>query len=168
MDVSEEMIKILERIGLNPVQINNFIEQKISPDIVSCLSLYEFQCLGVTDKSDIMKLRVECVAYKRINATEYRGRCDISKQTIEHLLESGFHIADASKVLSVSESTLYRKMRQFNISKLVFTEISDSQLDEIVTDTLQDFPNSGEKMLWKVLQGKGIKVFEMYIAELNI
>jgi hypothetical protein len=59
-------------------------------------------------------------------------------------------------------------MRQFNISKLVFTEISDSQLDEIVTDTLQDFPNSGEKMLWKVLQGKGIKVFEMYIAELNI
>ncbi|KAL4234771.1 hypothetical protein ACF0H5_006413 [Mactra antiquata] len=36
--------------------------------------------------------------------------------------------------------------------------MSESQLDEIVTETLQDFPHSGEKILWEVLRGKGIKV----------
>ena len=158
MDASENMEYILEKVGLNPGQINSFIEQKISPDIVCCLSLYEFQCLGVTDSSEIMKLRIECVTYKRTNSFERQGRCDISKKKIEDLLEAGFSISDASKMLLVSESTIYRKMRQFNISKQVFMDILDNQLDGIVTKTLEDFPHSGEKMLLKVLQGKGIKV----------
>ena len=148
------MIEILEKVGLNAGQISSFIEQKISPDIVSYLSLNEFHCLGVTDRSEITKLRIECVTYKRSNAIEYQDRNDISKEKIEHLLESGFSIADTSKTPLISESTLYRKMRQFNISKQVFTVLSDNQLDHIVIKTLKDFPNSGEKMFEESSAGK--------------
>jgi transposase-like protein len=163
MEPNNQMIKILEKVGLTLGQINLFIEQKISPDIVPCLSLYEFQCLGVRDRSEIMKLRMECVIYRRTNFEERQSKFDIPKQMISGLLESGFSITDASKMLSVSESTLYRKMRHYSISKRNFTEISDTQLDGIVTEMLEEFPHSGEAMLWKLLYEKGIKVIKEFV-----
>lgn len=164
MESNGEMVEILEKNGLSASQINLFKEHKISPDIVTYLSLYEFQCLGVTDRNDIMKLRLACVTYGRPKNAERNGRFDIPKLTLESLLESGFSIADVSQILCVSESTLYRKMRQYNISKLVFTDVSNNQLDTVVAEMLTEFPHCGEAMLRKLLNEKGIKVIIIHFT----
>ncbi|KAH3782598.1 hypothetical protein DPMN_160515 [Dreissena polymorpha] len=55
---------ILERLGVEEGVIRRFRKEKITPDIISLMSLYDFNCLGVNDKTTIMKLRVECVCYR--------------------------------------------------------------------------------------------------------
>ena len=61
-------------------------------------------------------------------------------------------------MLSVSESTIYRRMRSYGLSKLDFSEISDQQLDNNVSQIANDFPFCGESMIKQLLRGKGIKV----------
>ena len=46
-----------------------------------------------------------------------------------NLLHEGFTIREISTMLTVSESTIYRRMRQFGLSKFEFTDISDKGLD---------------------------------------
>ena len=77
---------------------------------------------------------------------------------LENLLDEGFSINEISTLLSISESTVYRRMRTFGLSKLAFSEISDDDLDRAVNHICQDFPRCGENMLKQILSGKGIKV----------
>ena len=44
-----------------------------------------------------------------------------------------FTIAEIARLLCVSESTVYRRMREYNSSKLAFTDISDQELDHKVS-----------------------------------
>ena len=58
-----KMEQILIYIGIREL-IPQFEKESISPNIVNKLSLYEMQCLELTDRSAIiMKLRTECVKY---------------------------------------------------------------------------------------------------------
>ncbi|XP_052281363.1 uncharacterized protein LOC127878877 [Dreissena polymorpha] len=77
---------------------------------------------------------------------------------IETLFEAGYSVKDTSIALGVSESTLFRKMGQFGLSKLAFTEIDEEELNIVVATTITEFPRCGEEMLRKVLLQKGIKV----------
>ena len=88
---------------------------------------------------------------------------EISSAMAESLFEAGYSVKDASLALGVSESTLYRKMRQHGISKHVFNDLDDSELDEAVFKTITEFPRCGEEMLRKVLLQKDIKVWPIYI-----
>ncbi|XP_060565008.1 uncharacterized protein LOC132724202 [Ruditapes philippinarum] len=152
------MEEILVKCGFGTYQIRLFREQKITPDIVPLLSLYDFKCLGVTERYEIMKLRVECVTFGRhINKPVQRG-FKIPKITIESLLESGFSIVNISQLLGVSESTIYRNMRRHGISKYAFTSIEDHQLDVVMAKILEEFPRCGEMMLRNLLGEKGIKI----------
>ena len=56
------MSVILENLHLD-CHIEKFREEKITPDIVCHLSLYEFNKLGINNVSDVMALRVECTKY---------------------------------------------------------------------------------------------------------
>ncbi|KAH3711726.1 hypothetical protein DPMN_071398 [Dreissena polymorpha] len=60
-----DMDLIHEQIGVEEV-IRHFRQEKITPDILSLMSLYDFKCLDVNDKTAIMKLRVECICYRSI------------------------------------------------------------------------------------------------------
>ena len=83
---------------------------------------------------------------------------EIPKDVLENLLDEGFSINEISTLLSISESTVYRRLRTFGLSKLAFSEISDDDLDRVVNKICQDFPRCGENMLKQILNGKGIKV----------
>ena len=56
------MSNVLKHVKLDSY-LGIFGEQKISPDIVCKLSMYDFQCLGIVNRSDIMRLRIECVKF---------------------------------------------------------------------------------------------------------
>ena len=73
-------------------------------------------------------------------------------------MEAWFSVLDMSRILSVSESTVYRRMRTYNITKRCYTDIDDEQLDLVLGKILSEFPRCGEQMLRCLLEGKGIKV----------
>ena len=54
-EAEEHMYVILTKLGLKDC-IDKFIEEKITPDIISYLSLTEFEQLGITDPTDFMEI----------------------------------------------------------------------------------------------------------------
>ena len=153
---------ILEKLCLGSLT-QQFSNQKVTPDIVCMLSLCEFHQLGVNTSSEIMALRMECTRYgcvkpvkKRIHG-EY-AKFEIPKEILENFLDEDFLVSEIATMLSVSESTIYGRMRSYGLSKLDFSEITDQQLDTKVSKIVQDFPFCGENMIKQLLLGKGIKV----------
>ncbi|KAH3820150.1 hypothetical protein DPMN_121894 [Dreissena polymorpha] len=71
--------------------------------------------LGIIHSSDIMKLRVECLKFGGQNLPfqkQNEPKFEISKDVLEGLIEAGFSVLDMSRLLSVSERTVYLKNEQ--------------------------------------------------------
>ena len=127
------MYQVLEKLKLGCF-IDKFKEQKISPDIICKLSLQEFAMLGINNQQDIMALQIACSTYgEKLPAMLYSfygaHQFLIPKSVLECWLDEDFTITEISRLLSVSESTVYRRMREYGLSKLQFTDISDQDLD---------------------------------------
>ena len=156
------MEAILGKLGLER-STHIFEVEKISLDIFCKLSIYEMNCLGVMNRSDIMNLRTECLNYGCLQPTKMKSigagpQFMISKTVLENLLETGFQIKEIAKLLFVSESTVYRRMRVFSLRKLEFSTIDDFQLTSIVKEIVEEFPSCGEVMLNQILKQRDIKV----------
>ena len=105
------MEEILQKVGLGRV-VQTFTREKITPDIIGKLSLYEFESLGVKDRTEMMRLRVECSVHGTSHRPEkINKKFEIPVDVLENLLEADFRIMDICQVLSVSESTVYRQLR---------------------------------------------------------
>lgn len=154
---------ILQKLRLDHFE-ERFTSEKITPDLVCKLSLNDFKELGIQNHSDIMSIRVECVKCglsepPTRTRNEYGAlQFNIPKLLLEGYLEQDFTIAEIAKLLSVSESTLYRRMRKFGLCKNEFSVITDGDLDEQIAKIGQEFPHCGESMVKQILIGKGIKV----------
>lgn len=150
--------------------IEKFESEKITPDIVSKLSLHELEILGVNSRSDMMALRVECSKYGQQAPRKSQGTCGapiflIPKCVLENFLEEGFTIKEMSMILSVSESTVYRRMSRYGLSKFEFADISDQELDLEVENIAKEFPYCGENLIKQLLFEKGVKVQRMRIRD---
>lgn len=82
----------------------------------------------------MMSLRIECTKFGGEAPKKIEGTCGapiffIPKSVQGNLLQEGFTIKEISTILAVSESTIYRRMRQYGLSKFEFTDISDKDLD---------------------------------------
>ena len=138
--------------------------EKITPDLVGKLSLNEFKKLGVRNRDDIMALRVECSKYGPVKPQRRKlNQCrapqfDIPRAVLECYIDQNFKISETGKILCVSESTIYRRMRQFGLSKVDFSDIPDEHLDRNIKEITLEFPHSGEGLLKQVLLMRNIKV----------
>ena len=155
------MSSVLRKLNLDNL-ISRFKEEKISPDIVCKLSLLELKELGLQSHSDIMALRIACVTFGAEQPSKIARACgpptfDIPKSVLECYLEEDFTISEIASMMSVSESTIYRRMRLYGQSKLEFCDISDEELDHYVEETTKEFPRCGELLLKQLLYGKGSK-----------
>lgn len=80
-------------------------------------------------------------------------------------------MTEISVVLSVSESTVYRRMnsyRTYGISKFDFADISDQELDVHVENVSKEFPYCGENLIKQMLYVKGIKVHRVDNCSVNL
>ena len=166
---SLHMSSILTKLNMEYLT-ENFILEKITPNIVGLLSSHELQCLGVQSRNDMVLLRNECVNYGRQPPNKiYNGAgaptYDLPKDVIEELLLDGFSIKEISMLLSVSERTVYRRMASYGLRKHVFSDISDLELDEVVGQLTKDFPNCGENMIGQFLRGKDVTVQRCRLRE---
>ena len=140
-----------------------FENEKITPDIIGSLSTYEMEYLGLTCRNRMMALRTECVKYggkhpEKITHSVGAPSYDIPKNVVEDLLADGFSIKEVALLLSVSESTIYRRMSIYGLRKQEFSLISDEELDTKVEKITKEFPSCGENMIRHILLDGGIAV----------
>ncbi|KAK3088459.1 hypothetical protein FSP39_019451 [Pinctada imbricata] len=156
------MQEILKRHGFEHL-FHKFKHQKISPDILCQLSSYEMEELGVQNRSDMMNLRIDCSKYGTSKPIKVLGNgglkeFNIPKSILENLLDIGFKISEISKLLSVSERTVYRRMTVYDLSKTSFSAIEDDVLDTNLIKVISDFPRCGESFLRIMLKRNGISI----------
>lgn len=156
------METVLRKLGMETF-ISKFLKEKIHPGIVGKLSKYELTSLGLTNAADMMKLRVECIKYGNEeivgSGTSFKKEYNISESILEHLIEANFSVKDMAKLLSISESTLYRRMRVYGIGIRTYSDIDDDDLDKSMSQLVQEFPKCGELMLRNLLFVRGVKVY---------
>ncbi|KAJ7386861.1 hypothetical protein OS493_006894 [Desmophyllum pertusum] len=168
-DKTELMVSILKRHKLENL-IEVFQEEKITPDVIPLLSVCEMNQLGVNNRADMMNLRVECAIYGRRKPQRKRLRSgapefNIPKSVLENHLEEGFMIKEIASMLTVSESTIYRRMQSYGLSSQDFSDISNGELDRHITELSKEFPFCGEGMMKFLLQERGIKVQRMRLRD---
>ena len=140
-----------------------FENEKITPDFIGSLSSYEMKYLGITCRDRMMALRTECVKYggkhpEKITHSVGAPSYDIPGNVVEDLLADEFSIKEVAMLLSVSESTIYRRMSIYGLRKQEFSLISDEELDTKVEKITKEFPSCGENMIRHILLDGGIVV----------
>ena len=87
-----------------------------------------------------------------------RPRIDVSEDDILALSQLNYSWSKIADVLGISRCTLYRRLGEFDIDPNKYTDISQSELDEMLKSIKIESPNCGEIMLQGLLLHKGIKV----------
>ena len=108
-----ELRNILSDLGLSNY-IPSFEREKITTDLVPKLSLQEFQVLGISNRRDMMNLRIKCSTFNTLAPNIVTGEAgapkfDIPKEILSNLLDEDFTIKEISRLLGVSERTTYRR-----------------------------------------------------------
>ena len=162
---------ILKKLDLG-ILIEIFAIENVTSDIISTLSLAEFEQLGITDHSIIMRLRVECSVYGSIQPQRFQGNTRgtpkfyVPKRILKGFIDDGFLILEISNLLSISERTVYRRMSEYGLSKRKFTDISESDLNMEVLKAIKELPSSGEVMLREqLLREKGLNITRSSLRE---
>ena len=100
--------------------------------------------------------------------TGIRGRPKfyIPREQLEYFIKYGFKATDISKMLCVCDKTVYRRLEEYGISmRMNYTQITEPELDDVIRNILQEFPNSGYKSLRGHLLARGLKVQERRLRE---
>ena len=80
-------------------------------------------------------------------------------------IEFGFKASQIATVLGVSEATIRRRYRVFEISSRSYTDISDDELDNKIKSIKGDLHQSGYKMVTGILRANGIFVQNRRVLE---
>ncbi|KAH3895650.1 hypothetical protein DPMN_019815 [Dreissena polymorpha] len=163
------MNEILNKLGLSGV-CETFEREKITPDIVSKLSAHEMEMLDISNRTDMMRLRIEsnkhgCFKPSKDASLGGAPQLNIPKTVLENLVENGFKSIDIARLLAVSERTVYRRMMRYGLSKQSFSTLTDDNLDEHVTEVIKEFPFCGENMIMQLLRQKGINIQRYRLRE---
>jgi hypothetical protein len=128
------------------------------------MSLYDMRSVGLSDRTEIMKLRTACISFETLKPTCIPGQFggapsyEIPNEHLEGLNSIGFTISEIAQLLGVSERTVYRRMCAFGLKKMQFSDVGEKELSDIVKQTIKDFPKCGERMLLEILRQKDIIV----------
>ncbi len=88
-----------------------------------------------------------------------RPMFDIPKATLVTLNESGFKWTTIAKMFGVSRSTITIRVRDFGIqNSATYSNISDAQLKQMVSDIHESYPHAGCSLMRSLLLGRGAKV----------
>ena len=192
MDVSAEVAAVLRRVlrDLLPILENR---ESTSIDSYECLvtrievlhrqlNQLSYHYPGGQTLIDIVKQLGELLQclydlLSDLPATDYqaattvrdgpgRPRYAILEEHILHLVNSGFTCLQISQMLGVSLRTVRRRMEGFNIRVSdTYSTLSDTELDRLITDIQNDFPNSGYTMMAGHLLARGHRVQQIRIRE---
>ncbi|KAF6721551.1 hypothetical protein FQA47_002195 [Oryzias melastigma] len=89
-----------------------------------------------------------------------RGRptFSITEAQLRFLLSCGFRLRQMAEILNVSVRTLRRRMRSYNLSTRIFSQISDAELDAVTAYMVGDNEQVGSRAVRARLHSLGIQI----------
>ena len=95
-----------------------------------------------------------------------RPRYDIPEEHLEYLLNIGFSCPGIADVLGVSLSTVRRRMTEFGLSvTALYSKITDYELDTLVREIMEEYPNCGYCLMHGHLLHRGHRVIQARIRD---
>ena len=87
-------------------------------------------------------------------------------EQLQYFIDNGFTATDMSTMLGVSKSTLQRRLREFNlIAAPRYADLSNNDLDNLVSEVQREFPNAGYRRIDGQLRQRGILVQQHRLRE---
>ena len=85
----------------------------------------------------------------------------IPAETLEFFCANNFKVKDMASMLGVSKRTIERRLADYNIKvRNTYSDISDSELDEMVKRIVQEYPNIGYRTVSSMMMAEGHRVQE--------
>ena len=108
----------------------------------------------------------ECYTPQLLTHGIGRPKLNVTQEQLEHLLALGFSDPNIANVLGVSLSTVRRRMSEYGLSvRALYSVISDQDLDRVVAEIKEDFPNCGYRLMKGHLLHRGYRVTQVRIRE---
>lgn len=84
-----------------------------------------------------------------------RPSIDIHEEQLHYLLANGFKVTDVANMFGCSWHTIQRKMKMFGIGFKFFSSISDTDLDQCVSEIVGRLPSCGIRCVRSMLCADG-------------
>ena len=95
-----------------------------------------------------------------------RPRFHITEEQLAHLLQLNFSCATIATMFGVSLRTIRRRMNEYNLSaRACYSSIEETDLDHVVRELKEEFPNSGYRIMDGLLRQRGIRVKQFQLRE---
>ena len=95
-----------------------------------------------------------------------RPRFHITEEQLAHLLQLNFSCATIATMFGVSLRTVRRHMNKYNLSaRACYSSIEETELDHVVRELKEEFPNSGYRIMDGLLRQCGICVKQFQLRE---
>ena len=95
-----------------------------------------------------------------------RPSFEIPCEQLSYLIENHFSVPQIATMLRVSIRTIRRRMSEFGLSiRAQYSDISDSDLDQIVREIQQQFPTCGNRQMQGHLLARGYRIQQIRIRE---
>lgn len=114
--------------------------------------------------SNYLSQRVIPPLFNDIAVTELRGnvgrpQITIERQTLLDMLSTGLPLTSLSDLHGISRSTLYRRMKDNNLSvRKCYSDITDDELDQKVRSIKARMPHAGYRLTKGALQALGYRI----------
>lgn len=118
----------------------------------------------VYDHNDCTIPAVAVVPFKLLH-TGGRPKMMINVEHVELLRSVGFTWQEVADAVQVSRTTLWRRLKEMNVSTSRYSDISEEDLDHLIRGLQQEFPNCGQVMINSLLQQRGIFLQRYRIRE---
>ena len=94
-----------------------------------------------------------------LDGTIGRPKFDIQRCQLEFLIQTRFSVPQIANLVGVSVSTVRRRMTDYNLSiRSTYCSLNDGELDLLVADIQQQFPNAGNRQMYGHLWSRGVRV----------
>lgn len=94
-----------------------------------------------------------------------RPRILLSVETVELLRSCGYTWKQVAGALQVGRSTLWRHLKDSGYEVKTYTDISDDELDSVLTRIQRENPNCGQQLMLGYLRDQGIHVQRYRLRE---
>ncbi|XP_044167224.1 uncharacterized protein LOC122951270 isoform X2 [Acropora millepora] len=159
------LARFVESYGSLPSQQNTVSNLCYLRNRVSFLRSYFEQRYVVNwdncDSRDSRAANVLCFEREHFqNETPGRPRLAVSREQLEALQECGFRWSDIGRMLCLSSSTLRRRRHELGmpVEGREFSQLSDTELDDLIRQVLQVTPAAGLRMVQGYLRQRGLTV----------
>jgi len=112
-----------------------------------------------------MECNRPCVA-QSINFQVGRPRFKIPCDQLVYLVENRFTVPQIASIIGVSVRTIFRRLTEYEISiSAQYAELSDDELDTVVTEIQNQFPMCGNRQMQGHLLSRGLRVQQARIRD---